>query len=451
MNTDIKLNIFLDTNILLHYNFFEIDNWQPIFNSKNIRFIFTSTLIRELDKFKIDYSNNKRRKRAIKAINKIDEFTTDNLSSEFKLSNDTSLLIELNEPVDTFFSEFNLDPLIKDDRLLAAALKFRHHSKGKVGILTFDTVMKLKARMLEIDSYSLPESFLLTPELSNEEKKIKLLEKQIDELSQNLPEVDLYWHNNKKEIIVNLKEPSEPFKKAELYEELEKVKESNPHLDSNLKPIEEAEDSNTEYDSIVTLHKSLISSFNPMNIDNKEYNKKLDNFYLGYKKYLIFKYKLENLRNYGFKANLVLQNLGSVPAENIDVNLHFPNGFIVLDKWELENRLSEPSPPDLYPRNPLIDSSLLSSLNLGPSSQNPPNVSGFSINKSKSHDVDLKVRYLKHNRAIELDPLYIVFNSFKSAKSFNIDYKFQIANFPSEVTGSLKVLIKKMPIKFTRM
>lgn len=145
-------------------------------------------------------------------------------------------------------------------------------------------------------------------------------------------------------------------------------------------------------------------------------------------------------------------NDGTAPAEDVDIYLHFPDGFELSDE-----ALDEPRKPQ-PPKKPLtalekLGQDPLRGLSMRPpyipspstriSNDPPPNVSGPNIRRTKSYDVHLKVRKIKHNSPVSFDPLYITFGSLESAKSFGIKYRINAGNMLREAKGFLNVIIKK--------
>jgi len=72
-----------------------------------------------------------------------------------------------------------------------------------------------------------------------------------------------------------------------------------------------------------------------------------------------------------------------------------------------------------------------------------PNVSTLNIKPMNSYNVDFHIQRIKHKLQESAEPLYIVFDSFESAQSFQIDYRILAANVPNEVVGKLHVIIEK--------
>src|SRR5690606_22452244 len=82
--------------------------------------------------------------------------------------------------------------------------------------------------------------------------------------------------------------------------------------------------------------------------------------------------------------------------------------------------------PDYLPKVPLLDP--------------PGNVSGLSIKRTNSINVDVSVRRLKHHRQVKLSPMYVVFSWDDPIRSFGIEYRINAGNIPKEAVGTLHVV-----------
>jgi hypothetical protein len=78
-----------------------------------------------------------------------------------------------------------------------------------------------------------------------------------------------------------------------------------------------------------------------------------------------------------------------------------------------------------------------------PNIQPPKNVSSLKIRPSKSYDVEFKVIRLKHNLREPIGSLFVVYDSFESAKSFNIQCQILAGNLPHPVEEELHIIINK--------
>lgn len=73
-----------------------------------------------------------------------------------------------------------------------------------------------------------------------------------------------------------------------------------------------------------------------MNLIPKEeierYNNEVDKFIPAYTKFISRNLEFENLKRRTFKLDIALANDGTSPAEDIDIYMHFPDGFQLLKK-----------------------------------------------------------------------------------------------------------------------
>jgi hypothetical protein len=197
----------------------------------------------------------------------------------------------------------------------------------------------------------------------------------------------------------------------------------------------------------------------PSRQELEKYNASLDRFYIDFREHLqrIEDFSQAAMRRIEFQP--ILLNDGGFPAEDIDIFMHFPDGFRLLNKGDWPAVPTEPQHPNvpkgpresfmaalsapLFPGIMAPDILSMSGINKAVANIGPgPNVSNPKIRKSNSYDVELCVRELKHHFQISLGTLYAVFDSWDTAKSFQVTYKLLAANLPQEVEGSLNVIIE---------
>ena len=163
--------------------------------------------------------------------------------------------------------------------------------------------------------------------------------------------------------------------------------------------------------------------------------------------------EFENLKRRTIQLNIVLANDGTIPAEDIDIYLHFPDGFQLLEEYKLPNAPKAPKPPTepMTEMQRMANSMSYASQFLAPNTpytqsvsvESPQNVSSPSIKRIQSYEVHVHVQKIKHNLQEHLDPLFVVFDTMDYANSFTIDYRILTANIPHEVIGNLHVVVEK--------
>lgn len=432
---DKEKKVFIDTNILLHYKLFTEIDWCNILNYEYIRLYLTSTNLQELDNFKYD-QNKKRKERARKVIKHISELDELEITT-FRVRKDVILEIITAEPPTKIFSKYNLDPYVQDDRILAAIISFKENDNAEILILTDDINLRLKAKKFGIGIINLPEELSLTDEPDENEKEIKKLSNELLKYQKAAPDLIILFDNQTHTKEFSLKKPT--IEKEEfIRQKMKEIKEKYP-----LKVFP-----NTNIHNPQLLNVVISGMYTEQ--DYMNYNDELKEYYIQYENYLAKKYTKESHNSHTLTIELLAANNGGSPADDIDIYFHFPDGFEIFSEYQFCEGLIAPKPPELSNSlSRMISNShftipdyltnTIQSRNI-----NPPNVSGFSIKKTKSYDIQSAIRRLKHFNQLQLDTLFIIFASYEAAKSFSFDYRIIAANTPIEKKGKLNVIVKKV-------
>ena len=179
--------LFLDTNIFIHFKYYDQIPWQEIVKDE-YKIVIAPIVLDELDKYKTntDKKNTKRVKNILSKIEK--EYQKDN----------SLILVNLSTPKDKTYEKFELSKNQPDHALLAAILEFEdQHENDGVILISNDTGARIRARSLDISLVELDEEFLLPKGDSTEEKESKKLRKQLEELKNMLPQVELNFDDGK--------------------------------------------------------------------------------------------------------------------------------------------------------------------------------------------------------------------------------------------------------------
>lgn len=170
MNKKRNLFVFLDTNIHLHFHSFDEIDWTKVFGVSKINIVFTHTILKELEKKKIDRITKLVGKRAEKAIKRIAK-----LIEEETVEIRKSVFVDfLAEPISRgWFEEHNLNESIGDDCLLAEMLFFRQGNRDvEVLLVTDDLALNIRAKKyFSINTFTLSEEFRLPLEVDEDKKK----------------------------------------------------------------------------------------------------------------------------------------------------------------------------------------------------------------------------------------------------------------------------------------
>jgi hypothetical protein len=186
-----------------------------------------------------------------------------------------------------------------------------------------------------------------------------------------------------------------------------------------------------------------------------KYNSILEEFYTEYEKYLRAVHDHQNMARRLFRLEIVLDNGGSSPADDVDIDLHFPDGFQLFDAEDDDVEIPEPPKKPDPPQKPgtwgsTLDKKVWAAMQnpgiygIQPRLPGPPrNVSSPSIRRTNSYDVELHIRRAKHQNQISVACFLAVFDSYETANSFVIDYSICAANLPKKLTGELSVVVER--------
>lgn len=442
------LYAFLDTNIFLHYQPFEQIKWTEILNAHHVVLVATPIVVRELDKHKDQHRISAIQDRARTALKKIEQITLGEMAT--RLPDGVELEYAKEPTVD--FQQYGLRPENNDDNLVANCLTCRDlESNANVVLIAGDTGPRLKARQHGIAAMSLPEKYKLPSTLDATEKEKKKLQQRVQQLENRLPKLKLAFANEANQLNATLLQPI-----AMTEEEIQRrVTNIKSKYRKRKRPVVTKSELSPGHSPLTSLNKfqGLVGNFNdfsgPSSEEFARYNDELDGFYEDYEIYLRECVVNHNLQRRTVRLDLCLFNYGTAPAGDIDVFLHFPDGF---DLYDEDDKPQVPEAPD-PPRPPRTQAEMmqdrlslhdLSYRNLSPTYlPTKSNVSAPEIKRSNSYEVSYEVQRLKQHMNEPFDPLCVVFDSFESAASFRIDYRINAADLPEETTGSLHTVITR--------
>lgn len=442
--------IFIDTNIFLHFNFFDEIKWEEVVNSNNVKIIIAPIVIAELDKHKYN-SNPKIAQRAKKVLQKLESYNDEN-NDGYQLSNSTQIFILHKRPEKSLLDSHSLQASDQDDNLLASILDYKAHNfKELVYFITNDTGPRLKAKSLNIDICKIPESYLTPNEVDPLEKKLKTLSEENHQLKNKIPKLKIGF-DDKRELKRFKIEPSQEIDIKEfMSKEISILDENYPELtniesDSVTNSRVTDKDASAVGNNFIEFSKVIkqAHALTPQQIE--DYNKALSEFKFRYIEYLRELYDYKHKKALTIELELFIFNEGTVPADDLDIYFHFPDGFELTNSTSFIKEPIKPLPP-YKPKSRLDFQPMGMSFRLKDLSI-PNNISAFqssgpSIKKTNSYDVDYFVRSIKHNQSHQLDSLLLTFDSLDTASNFRIDYKIMAANIPNEVTGNVNVIIQK--------
>ncbi len=173
-----------------------------------------------------------------------------------------------------------------------------------------------------------------------------------------------------------------------------------------------------------------------------DYYKRLKEFYSEYEEWVSELYEYEQIKSRTFELKIILSNTGTQPAIDIDINLHFPDGFELKETANASQLRKSPKPPrksdgrmdNIY----LPNSNFIHRHSLRESTESQ-NKNSPTITKTNSYDVVFHRDKIKQGCKEYLDALSIVFLENSEIKGFQVDYKLIADNIPQPVEGKLNV------------
>jgi hypothetical protein len=416
-----------DTNVFLHFPPLSDVDWCSIAGCEAVTIVIAPTVTRELNDHKDNPRSRKLRDRADAALKDFHARFKGAKPKELRPGVDIEFLTA--EPSVDFLA-YGLVKDLPDDWLIATGIDLAaKRVPDDVAVVTADFGLDVKAAP-HVKVVEMPEAMRLPEEQNAEEKKIKDLERQLKTIQAAAPDLKVTFPDGgifTKLLFFDLKTRDH----QEIASILAKAEKEHPRAKE-----EPAQPTRLNID------------FSKLNKEwTEKHNQRVDAYLKDLKKYL---YDLNGVLlwfNKTAEVKLLVQNSGGAPADDIDVYLHFPDGFEVIGEEDLPKKPAKPSPPPSQKdaikamfEMPQIDfSALARPYNFG-LPKAVENVQLLNIKKTKSHEVEFYIRRLKHQNVETLPPLFLHFPN--EPQSFRADYRIVAANVPSAITGTLDFVVK---------
>lgn len=435
--------LFVDTNVLLHYRRLEETDWLSLSKCKEVVIVLCPAVIRELDQHKVNHSQNKFRKRAQEIIASLSRFS----AMDSALIRDGVRLEFLSKDPNIDFLAHNLRSELSDDWIIASILEWRlKYPSDEIKIVSADLGVSIKARAQGIPTLSPLDADKLADELDAAEKQIKDLRKELAEIKNSLPQLKLcFWNQSAdKQFLRFVISPPTAFDSTKGKIALLQIRSDYP--------MHQLPDEAQKHVEMKKMEKefrrgNMHVRFPVSRSQIQRYNTELEAFYQAYETYLHKLHDFQNAKRRMITIEVGLQNSGSIPAEDIDVHMHFPDGFQLFDGDEpLPTGAKPPEPPRKPGTVGGFDMSGLQRLgHLTPQRAVPPpsNISSPSIRRTNSYDVRFQIKKAKHGFALRVAKFVAFFDNDESLTSFKVDYSVSAANLPKAVDDHLSIIIEK--------
>ena len=182
----VSMYIVLDSNILLHYKWFEDIPWTEELGCEEFALVLTSVVVGEIDKKK-DQGEGKVQKRAKTVSSKLGSILLDGKECKCPI-----IYFDLPFASEEEKKHYNLDR--NDSQILFTVLK-SDIDNDEVCVVSSDNNMLLRAKSFGFKWHRLDEKYRLAEELTKEEKEAKAAVAELERMKKRLPAPVLIFDN----------------------------------------------------------------------------------------------------------------------------------------------------------------------------------------------------------------------------------------------------------------
>ena len=425
-NTPERLYAFVDTNLLLQFQFFRDVDWPVVLGAREVVLVLALVVLSEVDRFK--WSGTKRQRDRARAVHKaFDKLELSNQPVQLRAG--VSIMAIADEPDQALFEGQRLQSDIPDDRLLATLMGFRAGlSTGDVVLVTDDTPLRVKARARNINVKAPDASLALPDEPDETERELAAAKRELAILKNAQPKLratlDGESHHEFSVQLVN------PLPEERMSASLAAWRKRYPRATATPETL----------DGPAGLSVSMkmfagMSGFNYITEEEAvERNKTLDELFAAYQEYVRHWHAIVNRRRSTLRLPFDLENTGTAPADDVHVEFWTE----AHGTW-LKRPQKAPKPPaPLKARDPLdlTYRALMPNLDL-PGMRSDPDLDGPDIVDENPSSVRYWARRVKHHVPCELPSVYFAFNTPKDVGSFTIHYRINAGNVHAPVEGTI--------------
>jgi hypothetical protein len=430
-SADDHLFVFVDTNVFLHFTFFNLVDWCKELNVRAVTLILPRVVIEELDRHKWGTARREREraKSVLRAIGAL------NLAAGPATLRERATIDTLDEEREApFFAAHNLRRDSGDDRLLAAALAFKDdHPESRTAILSDDTGLALRGPCRKIEVIGPAEHLRLPDEPDETQRALEAARRELTAMKNVAPKPRLsFVEGAVLEREVRLAGPFEPDARQRLlaaWRGRHRLAQATP--DSFLMP--------GGGHLNLQLLRSQPGFVSPD--DARQHNQAVEDCFSRYSAYLDGWPAMVNGRRRCIGIELVLGNEGTAPADDIDLVLWTQAKGI----WREERPKIAPPPAMRRARGPydLFAAPYLPDVDLSGLRHRDDPIDGPNIDESNPVEAQFTVMRLKHHVPCALPKVYFQFAGDGDLTSFGIQYRMVAANIREPYEGSLNVRLTR--------
>jgi rRNA-processing protein FCF1 len=399
-----------DTNVFLHYRHFVHIPWSKILGGESTVAIMPTVFL-ELEKKKYDSADSRIRKRADTASDAI-----------YEGRKDGSLRLVTSEELRGCPTS-QVPGSDADLQILAEASAFQKlNPEDRVVVLTADNAMKVKAEIRNVPFAEMPNDLKLPVE-DERDRELKKTRNELNALKNEIPEVILEFENGTTR--------------------------------TTFAPVAQKPPQGDELDSLVRAQaEPMATKAVPMpsekDYDEKwtEYEAKYAEYARKFRRYLLLKWLDENRV---FELSFVLRNNSALRANDIELRLHFPDGFKVLETIDVPREPEAPDPPLTVGQMLVAFADTGGHIDLAnifrfpdySASFTPKPIPKLDITEGNSTDVKHRLVSIKQRSKSEPITMYLRYSGDVYPKSFPIESEVLVGNGRETRKRKLNVVFKR--------
>ena len=398
---------FVDTNVLLHYQFFRDVNWAKELRADEATLVFAPVVVDELDQRKWAGARRERAraKRVLRALKDLGLSVT-----PVEMRPGVRIVAIDEEPPDALFVRHRLRPQVNDDRLLASVLDFME-TRGAtetIVVVTADMGLSLKAPTRQIEIVVPDEHLQRDDEPDETERELEATRRKLTALRAVAPRLKLTLDG---ENVLEYEVPRFAEFGTEKLDQLLKAWRSNH-------PYISHEPGSSAGLSVLLSQKAAA-----------QHNATIERVYGEYATFLRQWPTRLNALARCVEVRFVLENAGTAPADDVDILVTARADGV----W-LEELPELPRPPVVpRPRSPFESITTMPPFHhFDPSrlSFRDDPVHGPIILKDEPHHVQYTVKRVKHHVPCDLPVAYFQFDTDEHVRSFTMKCRLVAANIP---------------------
>ncbi len=285
--------------------------------------------------------------------------------------------------------------------------------------------------------------------------RMKQLEARVNSFQSTPPDAQIFFENRAAEILIRYKNnrifvPKSLKKPKEIKDRLPKVNHAH---DSNEAQREAKKPQGVTEHIIAAMKKSVAKGDEERKQSINLYNSCLDKYFAAYEVYYEKAVAYYACKKYPIILDLWIENSGGSVANDLDIEIEFPNnGFSVVNSQEFPSPPRPPNPPEsFYGSNrseviakyrhydPNSVGFLEEVIGKAFNAKADSGISQFRIQNTPFPKAHCRIELLKHYRPIALPSLRLLYHQ-RNFMSFDFRYSIFVSNIPKPVMGSLNVL-----------